>query len=952
MHKYLSIIKKRSGKPDRFLCYNLIMISKKFKLGIGIGLAASVLAAAPFALYLKVLPWAVSNPKVISSVENILKDTMDVDLNIKNPVLKTSFSPDIEFNVDELALFKKGQNLLEVDNFNTEISFKEVFAKNIIIKKLGADYIFADINNLMTLAQPQEQKEQQEFDWNFDFYDSVLYVKKSLFLYKVEPSTYVSLNADDISIDNTQKDLRYVHFNITSDIKKGAEKLHFNIADRNTVYIKNKALWIDKCYLTFNKSKVFIKGKSDKQNKFNIEIFSDKIDMADVLALINSGIVENNLNEPLAFFKDLKGSFNFNIKASNKNLNGIVNLNKISGKIVPIADIPVLLEKGKIVMTNDEITLEDFNGYYNNRKENKIEMEGSVKDYLKSIDTNVVARAVVTNDFAKNYMSKLVGVPIELTGGSTKTRLDIKSVNNKIDLKWLFGLKSGQDILIDGASLTPTDYRRMLKADMHFEDMLFDIKSIDYYIAPDNIAKEKRGKIQPVLKLAGKIDCSKEIPEVRGLGFDIPKPLPSEFLNVLIGQKLFKKGTIAGNMGFDNRGKYPVLVGNLVMDGVRIPSQRVFLKHGEMKAENGLLKLAADGKYRRSAYDFDGSIVNEIKLPIVVKNINLTVDDVDVEKFIASANNQSSQINTSDKMDLTPSGTAKDDDDDTPTFDVGSFIVEDCVLHILKGHYKDINFNDVKATLSLDKNSILNMYSNRFEIAEGHSSAKVNCDLKKHKYNLALGIKDVESDLFATTLLNLPREITGKASGLIELQTDDSMKLNGSIKFLVQNGTIQKVGLVEYALKFAALFRNPIATISPSIFSDLVNIPEGNFDRISGILELKDNVVEKMQIRSSSPQLSSYIAGKYNLENSDAALRIYTKFSSRNKGFAGALRNFSLNSLANRMPMSSRNDAHYYEAELSQLPPLEDERGAQIFMTKVDGDVEHNNFISSLKKLK
>ena len=215
-----------------------------------------------------------------------------------------------------------------------------------------------------------------------------------------------------------------------------------------------------------------------------------------------------------------------------------------------------------------------------------------------------------------------------------------------------------------------------------------------------------------------------------------------------------------------------------------------------------------------------------------------------------------------------------------------------------------------------------------------------------------VGIKDVNSDLMASTILQLKKEITGKASGLIELNTDDSMKLNGSIKFLVLDGTIQKVGLVEYVLKFASLFRNPIATISPSIFSDLVNVPDGNFDRISGVLELKDNIIEKMQIKSSAPQLSAYIAGKYNLENGDAALRIYTKFSSKNKGFAGALRNISLNSLANRMPMTTRNDAHYYEAELSQLPELENEQGAQIFMTKVDGDVEHNNFISSLRKLK
>jgi len=926
-------------------------LSKRFKIGIIAGASAVVLGYIPFALYLNVLPWLVSNPKAVSFVEKTLKDSMGVELNIKNPVLKTSLSPDLEFKVDELSLVSKGANLLQVDNFDTCISFKEIFSKNIIIKKLGADYIFADINRLSTLSGG-EQTEQKKSDWNFDFYDSILYIKKSLFLYKIEPSTYVSLNADDISIDNTQKELRFVHFNITSDIKNGSEKVHFNIADRNSVYIKNKAIWVDKCYLAFNKSKIFFNANADKKKNFNIEVFSDKIDMADVLALINSGIVENNLNEPLAYFKDLKGSFNFNIKLSDNDLNGVVNLNNFTGKIVPLANIPVRLEKGKILMTRDEITLEDFEGVYNNRQENKIEMEGSVKDYLKSIDTNVVARAVVTNDFAKNYMSKIVGIPFELTGGSTKTRLDIKSVNNKIDLKWLFGLKSGQDILIDGASLTPANYRRMLKADMHFEDNIFGIKSIDYYIAPDNLAKEKRGKIQPVLKLSGNIDCSKEIPDVKNMGFEIPRPLPSEFLNVFMGQKLFKGGQIAGNMEFVNIGKYPVLKGKLTMDKVLIPSQRVFLKHGEMNTDNGLLNLIADGRYRRSTYDFDGSLVNEIKFPIVVKNINLTVDDVDVEKFIASANNQSSQAITSEKMDLAPSGEAKDDDDDTPTFDIGNFVVENCVLHILKGAYKDILFNDVKATLTLDKNSVLNMYSNKFEIAEGHSSAKVNCDLKKHKYSIRLGIKDVNSDLMASTILQLKKEITGKASGLIELNTDDSMKLNGSIKFLVENGTIQKVGLVEYVLKFASLFRNPIASISPSVFSDLVNVPEGNFDRITGDILLKDNIIEHMKIKSSSPQLSAYIAGKYNLENGDAALRIYTKFSSKNKGFAGALRNISLNSLANRMPVNTRNDAHYYEAELSQLPELEDERDCQIFMTKVDGDVEHNNFISSLRKLK
>lgn len=133
----------------------------------------------------------------------------------------------------------------------------------------------------------------------------------------------------------------------------------------------------------------------------------------------------------------------------------------------------------------------------------------------------------------------------------------------------------------------------------------------------------------------------------------------------------------------------------------------------------------------------------------------------------------------------------------------------------------------------------------------------------------------------------------------------------------------------------------------------MVNIPEGNFDKIIGDLAIKDNVVEKIMIKSSAPQLSSFIIGRFDLESRDASLRIYTKFSSRNKGFAGFLRNISLNSLANRVSLSSKNDSNYYAAELAQIPPLETgEEDAQVFLTKVDGDVEHFNFISSLKKIK
>ena len=51
--------------------------------------------------------------------------------------------------------------------------------------------------------------------------------------------------------------------------------------------------------------------------------------------------------------------------------------------------------------------------------------------------------------------------------------------------------------------------------------------------------------------------------------------------------------------------------------------------------------------------------------------------------------------------------------------------------------------------------------------------------------------------------------------------------------------------------------------------------------------------------------------------------------------------------------MNTRNDANYYSSELSELPSIEvEDYKTQVFLTNVEGDVEHNNFLSSLKKIK
>ena len=54
---------------------------------------AGIFVAAAVAVYLKVLPWAVSNPKVISYIEDISSKALGTDVRIENPISKTSLTP-------------------------------------------------------------------------------------------------------------------------------------------------------------------------------------------------------------------------------------------------------------------------------------------------------------------------------------------------------------------------------------------------------------------------------------------------------------------------------------------------------------------------------------------------------------------------------------------------------------------------------------------------------------------------------------------------------------------------------------------------------------------------------------------------------------------------------------------------------------------------------------------
>ena len=136
----------------------MIKLTAKTKVISAIAGGAVILAGLGIGTYLKVLPALVSNAKVIKFVEDTASKSLGVELNIKNPVLKTHLKPVIEFKVDEISLTQNEDKMFKLQKLDTKFSFARILKKRLDVEKFGLDYVYADVNRLMTLVPATEEK--------------------------------------------------------------------------------------------------------------------------------------------------------------------------------------------------------------------------------------------------------------------------------------------------------------------------------------------------------------------------------------------------------------------------------------------------------------------------------------------------------------------------------------------------------------------------------------------------------------------------------------------------------------------------------------------------------------------------------------------------------------------------------------------------------------------------
>ena len=297
------------------------MISKKLKnqlkaFVIGACGAIAVLLAGIVAFYLWGLPYIASSPNAHSFIDKKLYEYAGVNMIAEDVNLKTSY-PFISFSAGDFELLKGGNPILILKNTDAKISLSKVLFKKIVVKKLGADYIYADVNKILAIVPGQEEKKEPvKCDWYFDFMDSLLYLKQLKVLYMVNDVSF-NIDTKGIELDNTKSGRQYLHFDFNMLVKQNKNAVRVSLQDKDKFYILKKKLYMDENIVTLNKSKLHFKADVVDDKKFNVEVFAKGFEISNIVAIIRSNVIIPNGADLLSYFDDIKGNFDFKFSMLN-----------------------------------------------------------------------------------------------------------------------------------------------------------------------------------------------------------------------------------------------------------------------------------------------------------------------------------------------------------------------------------------------------------------------------------------------------------------------------------------------------------------------------------------------------------------------------------------------------------------------------------------------------------
>lgn len=678
-----------------------------------------------------------------------------------------------------------------------------------------------------------------------------------------------------------------------------------------------------------------INGNASMRN-FNLEALNELGPLEDIFP---------EYKDKLKDFGKFHGKTNIAVKINDNKPRVFSQLDDVSFVYLP-KHLRFKIMNGHYLLSNDNLFLSKVNAYVGRMP---VFINGKVSNIYKDPNADLYINAKPTQEFFDQFFNNKAVYPIKLKGDVNCTA-EIKGTESRLNTKVDLKLDESSSLYYMGATIGDSVSPVRIYADTVLTPNSVRINSFKY----DKIITSLNNKQNPNTQVmaSGYIEKinDKDV-KFRNFRVTTHNPTDAKIFNIIFKKPLMKQGVFTSDLIVNGTSLAPKIQGNLDVTSIDMPFFDATINDVHFNFKNDDILINSKGSILNNNITLTAILKNTFSDLIVFKDIKLHFKDLNLNRITGSlqdydADMYKQQIATPTQM--------------TP-FDPSQIRIEKSEVTADNILLKSLEATNFKAHVSMGADSVLHIDDYAFSLAQGSVSGNMNYNLNTSDFAINSHIADANAQIITESLFDLKGQLHGTTTGDLSLSCNGKSQdlclssLAGKGSFKVAQGRMPKLGSLEYLLKAANLAKSGFTSLSINSLIDLITpLKTGEFESISGDYEVKDGIVHDINVYSRGKDLNLYLAGSYNVTNSIADMEVYGTLSNNITNVLGRLKNVSLNTLLNRIPLLNKNElSPEMEAEIRKIPNYETNNNIlRIFAVDIDGDINGINYVKSFKWVK
>lgn len=733
------------------------------------------------------------------------------------------------------------------------------------------------------------------------------------------------------------------NFNIKSDLKIIKSSGYLKLVEGSISYPK-LALLLDKisANLNFDDNKISIKdtfaylngsrfavlGDIYDDSSLSVNIKSDPLKISDIVnllvqlkALKSSDIKDFAFNGGnLTISIDAKGKLQNILPKADIQLNNLSILQKSTKMPLSIEKISIVATPDKkdflanvdvvnfkvsqknpaFLVSSDKASLKlnskdiEIIPFKVNLQGSSVNVSGQIKDYMKSpeldiaINGNILPSSILTFVPAQNrkYVAYSGSMPLGITLKNTLDDLsilgtlttDAKNYISIVDIKNIRAKKN------------------VLSADLNLKGGNLNIKALDILSSGSKVASIN-GKI-------GKIYSTS--PVLNPLNI-----VTSQKLSVLLPAFDQLSFDVSSNLALSGSVNSPSILGEVDLSSLSYPKFKTTLSDADLQFKKGA--ISAQAKYLKIGNsDFSGTMnmsSNFAKI-ITINSLDFNSNYIDSDELLKLFSSMpNTQTTSGPSLPLTvKSGKGK-----VAKFKSGNLLPENITF----------NFNL--------NNNLLNVSDLIASFADGKVEAKASYNIANTKTTVDATLKSLNAPKALRAFVGSSSVIlSGTLNAIAQVNfrgatyEQQMRNLNGQVKFDISNGQYGEAARFERFLHAGNLLSQSLFNLNiNSAISSVTSRNTGEFKKIDGSITLQNGWANINSFKSSGPNMSLYVTGRYNILTTNSDLKVLGRISSRIVSVLGPVGSFSIDKLISKLPQSGQNIFNAIKSVTPQNPLFE-----------------------------